>query len=238
MKGMLPLRHSPSVRTISCCTMFLAVMWADETQDRAAIEKVIAALNEPARRAYLFTKDADSDVDFDRLVDLHRLNSSNNVVIGMNEPWTQMTIPRIASERIRFITADVAIVDGASRLDEAVTLARRVPLLFVMKKEGADWRITAVRLLTVRQSVLPRIIHLNTAARPPLRPCDRPFSSPPAQPPEAGARAKNLCGQPEPRSRRHHDVVGTIIGVPVTSPVPGDGSRCSGIGPGCRDPAA
>ena len=146
------------MRTISCCTMFLAVMWADETQDRAAIEKVIAALNEPARHADLFTKDADSGVDFDRLVDLHRLNSSNNAVIGMNEPWTQRTIPRIASERIRFITADVAIVDGASRLDGAVTLAQRVPLLFVMKKEGADWRITVVRLLTVRQSVLPRII--------------------------------------------------------------------------------
>ncbi len=111
-------------------------------------------------------------MDFDRLVDLHRLNSSNNVVIGMNEPWTQMTIPRIASERIRFITADVAIVDGASRLDEAVTLARRVPPSF-RDEEGrsrlADHCCPAVNSAPIRvaQDYPPQ--HGCQAAAAPLR---------------------------------------------------------------------
>jgi hypothetical protein len=36
-------------------------------------------------------------------------------------------------------------MDGASTIRGAVTLARSVPLLFVMKREGAEWRISAVR---------------------------------------------------------------------------------------------
>jgi hypothetical protein len=66
----------------------------------------------------------------------------------MNEPWTELTVPRVVSGRIRFITADVAIVDGASTIRGAVTLTPSVPLLFVMKKSGVEWRITTVRVLT------------------------------------------------------------------------------------------
>ncbi|MGD0669425.1 MAG: hypothetical protein ABSB23_17845 [Bryobacteraceae bacterium] len=135
------------MKLILCLPLFCAVgLWADEAQDRAAIDQAIAALNDPARRAGLFTKDADSRVDFDRLVDLHRRNSlSPCAVVGMDETWTELTVPRVVSGGIRFIAPDVAIVHGASIIRGAVTLARRVPLLFVMKKEGAEWRISAVR---------------------------------------------------------------------------------------------
>jgi hypothetical protein len=132
---------------------------ADETEDRAAIDKVITGLNDPVQRAGLFTKDAESDVDFDRLLDLHRKNSSPpGVLIGMNEPWTELTVPRVVSGSIRVITPDVAIVDGASTVEGAVTLVRRAPLLFVMKKEESEWRISAVRALKTRAVVLPRVL--------------------------------------------------------------------------------
>ena len=51
---------------------------------------------------------------------------------------------------IRFITPDVAIMDGASTI-QGGDLARSVPLLFVMKKEGAEWLPSAVRDCTPTQ---------------------------------------------------------------------------------------
>jgi hypothetical protein len=113
---------------------------------------VIAALNDPVRRAGLLTGDVDSGVDFDRLIDLHRKYSlSVGAVVGMNEPWKELTIPRLVSGSIRFITPSIAIVDGASTIRGAVTFAPRVPLLFVMRKDGAAWRISAVRVLTTQR---------------------------------------------------------------------------------------
>jgi hypothetical protein len=154
------MRHSSVVKPILCCLLlFAAGLRADETQDRAAIAKTIAALNDPLQRPGLFTRDVDSNVDFDRLIDLHRTGvSSPAVPIGMNEPWTEMTVPRVVSGGVRFVTPDVAIVDGASTVPGAVTLAQRVPLLFVLKKEGAEWRIAVVRRLPVPPVVMQRLI--------------------------------------------------------------------------------
>jgi hypothetical protein len=65
------------VKPILCFSLFCAVgLWADEARDRAAIDKAIAALNDPVQRANVLTKDVDSSVDFDRLIDLHCNNSS------------------------------------------------------------------------------------------------------------------------------------------------------------------
>jgi len=42
-------RHYRSMKPILCLSLlFSACMWADEAADRAAIEKVISAFNEPA----------------------------------------------------------------------------------------------------------------------------------------------------------------------------------------------
>lgn len=143
------MRHFSGVILILSFSLFCAVgLWADEAQDRAAIDRVIATLNDPVQRAGLLAKDVDSGVDFNRLVDLHRKDSSSpGVVIGMDETWTELTIPRVVSGGILFITPFVAIVDGASTIRGAVTLAASVPLLLVMKKDGAEWRIRAVRVL-------------------------------------------------------------------------------------------
>lgn len=126
---------------------FVVGLWADEAQDRVAIEKVIAAVNDPILRPGLFTQGADSGVDFTRLLDLHaRRASCPGDVIGINETWTAMTVPQVVSGKVRFITPDVAIVDGASSVQGAVSLIDSVPLLFVMKRVGAGWLIDAVRV--------------------------------------------------------------------------------------------
>ena len=133
------------MRVIICLAALFAIMLkADEVTDRAAIDAVIEAVNNPLQRTRLFTKDLDSTVNFDRLIDLH-LASSATVPVGTPEPWRLLTEPHIVSGAIRFITPDVAMVDAASTVRGAVTLAETVPLLFILKKEQAGWRINAVR---------------------------------------------------------------------------------------------
>src|SRR5215467_2646946 len=135
------------MRMIVClAALFASVLKADEIADRAAIYAVIAAVNNPLQRTRLFTKDLDSTVNFDSLIDMH-LDSSARVPVpvGTPEPWRNLTAPQIVSGAIRFITPDVAMVDGASIVRGAVTFADTVPLMFVLKKEQAGWRINAVR---------------------------------------------------------------------------------------------
>ncbi|MGA2739085.1 MAG: hypothetical protein ABSG65_16725 [Bryobacteraceae bacterium] len=145
------------MKSILCLALLCALgLWADEFQECAAIDKAIATLNDPVRRANVLATDADSSVDFDRLIDLHRKDLRPfRVVIGLHEPWTELTVPRVVSGSIRFIASDVAIVDGASTIRGAVTLVPRVPLLFVMKKAGGSWRISAVRVLTASATQRP-----------------------------------------------------------------------------------
>jgi hypothetical protein len=75
------------MKVILFLPLFFAVaLAADQAEDRAAIEKVIAALNDSAERANLFMKDVDSGVNFDRLIDLHLLPAPP-LGIGMTETW-------------------------------------------------------------------------------------------------------------------------------------------------------
>jgi hypothetical protein len=143
------------MQAIFSLPLFLAAgLMADEAADRAAIDRAVAALNDPVQRPGALASDAESDVDFDWLIGLHEVCCRYpGVTIGMNEPWREMTVPRIVSDRIRFLTTSVAIVDGASTIRGAVTLAERVPLLFVLRKEGAEWRVAAVRRLAIKTNI-------------------------------------------------------------------------------------
>jgi hypothetical protein len=127
--------------------LFLASLWADEATDRVAIEKVIAALNEPRSGAgakplsTLFTSDADTS-------ELDRLSNINRRLLDVsNKPWSEMTAPRIVSKSIRFVTPEVALVDSANAQYGSVVLVESIPVLLVMKKQGTDWRIASLRVL-------------------------------------------------------------------------------------------
>jgi hypothetical protein len=88
----------------------------------------------------LFTADADSELD--RLLDLDR-----RLLELSREPWSEITSPRLVIQSIRFVTPDVALVNAANTHYGSMILARRIPVLFVMRKEGTVWRIASLRVL-------------------------------------------------------------------------------------------
>ncbi len=168
--------HYTSMRAILLLSfLFASCALADETADRLAIGRTIAALNEVPQRPGLFTEDGDSSFAVKPLlgsqpVSVRLLTTSGNPVPAppahatveiSNEPWGEATIiypgmpslppmemldPRIVSGTIRFITADVALVDGAYTYR-----AEKTPLLFVMKKEkDNNWKIASLRVLAPR----------------------------------------------------------------------------------------
>jgi hypothetical protein len=150
------------MRVILCAVVILAAIGrADEAKDRIAVNEIIEAINDPVQRPTLFTKEADSTVNFDTLIDLH-LRSRNVGVggVGIDETWRVLTVPRVASGTLRFITPEVAIVDGVSVIRGAVTLVETVPLLFILKKEQTVWRICAVR------EIFKGVIQPSPAAKP------------------------------------------------------------------------
>jgi hypothetical protein len=107
---------------------------ADEVADRAAIEKAVATLG-------AFT------ADFDGRAELARMAQSdpNPSVVISKEPWGEATVSipgvqimaAIATKKIRFLTAEWAMVDAQGK----------APLLFILKKEGTDWKIASLRIL-------------------------------------------------------------------------------------------
>jgi hypothetical protein len=119
--------------------LFSVCAWADEAADRSAIDRTLTGLDR-------FTSDSDASPVLDRL----RKLKGWSVTIS-HEPLGEATInrptPRIVSGGVRFITVDVALVEGTCSYEDGTTM----PLLFVMKKEGDDWKIASLRVLeTVR----------------------------------------------------------------------------------------
>jgi hypothetical protein len=64
--------------------------------------------------------------------------------------FEEMVNPRIVSGAMRFITPDVALADGACRYNGDSAATQSTPLLFVMKREGGDWKIASLRVLAPR----------------------------------------------------------------------------------------
>jgi hypothetical protein len=169
------MRHYASVKTICCLALLLVpCALADESADRLAIDRTIAGLNELPRRVELFAADAEIS-ELERLRKLAPVPTFRTLrqpsdpgtgridqptVTISHEPWGEATInfpgttplqveilnPRIVRRTIRFISPDVALAEGTWTY-EGKGSALQKPLLFVMKKEGAAWRIASVHLL-------------------------------------------------------------------------------------------
>ena len=134
------------MKLILCISLLFSVsLWADEAADRVAIGQVIGALNEPHRGAQakrpstLLTSDADP-AELDRLSDLQR--RMRQISDG---PWSEVTAPRITAKCIRFVTPDVGLVETVIAQYGSISGSRE-PLLFVMRRQGTEWRIASLRL--------------------------------------------------------------------------------------------
>jgi hypothetical protein len=100
---------------------------ADEDSDRAAIRKVITTFNNERLRETVLGPHADVP-DFS----------------GCHEPEVSPVL--FQPTRIRFVTPDVAFADAAA--SRYGTIGKRsVSSVFVLKREGAEWKIDALRVL-------------------------------------------------------------------------------------------
>lgn len=131
------MRHSFSMKTSLWLVLLSGAAWADESADRTAISRAVAALNE------------------------FPLSSSDRAtVIVSREPWGEAVIQlpgagsilnlRIVSRHIHFITADVALADCDFASEDGSTTLQTRPILLVMKKQEGDWKIAAIRRLALR----------------------------------------------------------------------------------------
>jgi hypothetical protein len=112
-----------------------------------AITQTISRLdgNQPA----LFTSDFGDGAEF------RRINSVGTVVIS-KEPLGEATVilppsgvRRFVVESIRFLTAEVALVDALDRNNGNATV------LLVMKKEGADWKLASYKRVAEDKKTAP-----------------------------------------------------------------------------------
>jgi hypothetical protein len=141
-----------------------SAVWADEAADRAAIEATLSALNTSPTPAAIFTADFPNAAELQRVREEARLASPQplpqqgpaqgrtiqtpaGTIVVSNAPMGEATwypAPGTAFAR-RFVTRSVTFV-GA---DTAVVVAALgpQPVLFVVKREGTDWRIASFRVL-------------------------------------------------------------------------------------------
>ena len=69
--------------------------------------------------------------------------------------WNEVTPPRLVDETIRFITAEVALVDARQVEYGSLALGRSVPVLLVARYRAGRWAIASMRILTPGTRLLP-----------------------------------------------------------------------------------
>jgi hypothetical protein len=140
---------------------FVSFALADEVADRAAIDHTIAALNEFPLSTGLFVDEVSSDLarlpkvnplEYRALVPtVQRLSVTiSHEPLGEAridlQPAVEILNPHTGSGAVRFLTPDIAVVDGNWTYKNGET-TEITPLFFVMKREGDVWKIASLRLL-------------------------------------------------------------------------------------------
>jgi hypothetical protein len=159
------------VRRILCLAIILAsCAWADETSDRASIERVISVLGTTQQSPGVFTADFENFRELNRLglrIEFTVPTVSGPTVVISDEPWGEATLvfpgvillpgnlggvvrssSHLVIRSVRFVTPDVAVLDVTSEPNSLSNVRPGIPALFVMKRDGADWKIASVRLLS------------------------------------------------------------------------------------------
>lgn len=128
------MKPAPVLFLLAACFAYPTRLWADDVD---AIQSVIQALNQPQNLASLFTSKADMS-DFDRL--------SNAGFADASRPWSEVTTPRITGTSIRFHSPQFAFVEGVKSQYGTMITPRKVPIFFILKKQGETWRIAYLKM--------------------------------------------------------------------------------------------
>jgi len=160
------MRLNAGLTAFSVVALFSASSaWAEEAVERSAIGAVIASLNEPAQPNAVFTSDGDGASELARLRKANpalRIIGPSEASAPMptmtisHEPWGEARInfppmeSRTVERSITFVSPDVALAEGAYTYQDSFGVTQTIPLLFVMKKQGEDWKIASLRVLAPR----------------------------------------------------------------------------------------
>jgi len=123
------------VKRILCLSILIATCaYADDATDRDGIERVIAAVNNHSKPlSDVFTADAPEN--------------ERSMLSPDEQPWSEVTSPRITARSIRLIAPRFALVECANTQYGSVLVVRTTSLSLVMKKDGEQWRIASVGAL-------------------------------------------------------------------------------------------
>jgi hypothetical protein len=167
---------------LSLAVLFTSVVWADEASDRAAIEATISALNissnNPQTKPEIFTADFPNTSELQRAREPRVTVSANLVSVPENgtkietpagilvisrEPMGEATLypypapnfsgsftvsPRFKTRSVTFVSPNTAVVVA----EYESFAAPNVPALFVLRKDGENWRIASFRSLPEAQT--------------------------------------------------------------------------------------
>src|SRR5579863_9875117 len=127
MQGIPPRRHATGMKTLLMLAVLLPVSaWAEEAADRfaadrSAIDKVVAALNDPsAAPSSVWAPGVDG--------------KSERAKLSTGGPMSEVFSGRISIRSILFLTRKVAMVDATQAQFGSLLVSRTVPLVLTMKK--------------------------------------------------------------------------------------------------------
>jgi hypothetical protein len=151
------------VKTIICLAALLtAAAWADEASDRVAIDTTVAVLNTSPSLPSLFAKDfananelrsflagsSTAQLPSDRIT----VRTEAATVVISREPMGEATLYTshggFVSRSLTFLFPDTSVVIAVYERPLGSLASQRIPVLFVMRREEASWRIASFRVLS------------------------------------------------------------------------------------------
>jgi hypothetical protein len=144
---------------ISLAILLTSAAWADEAADRASIEATVSALNTSPTPAAIFTADFPNAAELQGIrqqaapvttripAEGITIPTPSGTLVISREPMGEATwypapgtvfARRFVTRSVTFVAADTAVVVAAYGPQ---------PVLFVVKREGTDWRIASFRVL-------------------------------------------------------------------------------------------
>jgi hypothetical protein len=159
------------VKIVLCLAVLVtSTAWADETIERASIEATVAALNASPFPPNLFTGDFANADELQRFLGqagpvIEPSLPTDGVVVRTDaatlvisrEPMGEATLhlppanaiplKRFVTRSVTFISPDTSVVVAIYERQFEPIASRRVPILFVLRHEGSDWRIASFRVL-------------------------------------------------------------------------------------------
>jgi hypothetical protein len=124
------------MRVLACLFLLPLALSADADADRTAIRKIIATFNRMSERASVLTQDAEIP-DFAHCWQPER---------------SQMYFE---AQAIRFVTTDVALADASGNRYGGMAGKQTAPAVFILKREGAAWKIDSLRVFDNCLAILP-----------------------------------------------------------------------------------